>query len=55
LKDRYREALILYFFEQKTYEEIGDILQVPRSTVGVLILRGKKELKEILKNEKYEQ
>lgn len=55
LKDRYREALILYFFEQKTYEEISDILQVPRSTVGVFILRGKKELKEILKNEKYEQ
>lgn len=52
LKDKYREALLLYFFEQKTYEEIGDILQVPRNTVGVFIMRGKKALKEILKNEK---
>ncbi len=52
IKDKYREALLLYFFEQKTYEEIGDILQIPRSTVGIFILRGKKALKEILKSEK---
>ena len=49
LKLKYREPLILYFFEQKSYEEITDILRVPRNTVGTLIARGKKQLKEELK------
>lgn len=48
LKEKYREPIILYFFEDKTYEEISDILHVPRSTVGTLIARGKARLKIIL-------
>ena len=48
LKEKYREPLILFFFEEKTYEEIGDILKIPINTVGTLIARGKKNLKEIL-------
>lgn len=48
LKPAYRETLILYFFEQKSYEEISDILRVPTSTVGTLLLRGKKQLKNHL-------
>jgi len=51
MKLKYREPLILYFFEQKTYEEIGDILRLPRNTVGSLISRGKKLLKEYLEIE----
>ena len=43
---RYREPLILFYFEQKSYEEISDILRIPTSTVGTLILRGKKIIKE---------
>lgn len=50
LKEKYREPLILYYFEQKSYEEISDILRLPRNTVGVLILRGKEKLKETFKN-----
>ena len=50
LKDTYRQPLILYFFEQRTYEEISDILHIPRNTVGTLILRGKKMLKKILEH-----
>ncbi|MFA6424470.1 MAG: RNA polymerase sigma factor [Candidatus Magasanikbacteria bacterium] len=50
LKDKYREPLILYFFEQKSYDEISDILRVPTSTVGTLIKRGKEALKEFLEN-----
>lgn len=53
LKDKYREPLILYFFEEKSYEEISDILKIPVSTVGVLIMRAKNLLKDYLKNEKY--
>ncbi len=50
LKDKYREVLVLYFFEQKTYEEISDILRVPMNTVGTLLSRGKSQLKSYLEN-----
>ncbi|MBI5221428.1 MAG: RNA polymerase sigma factor [Candidatus Magasanikbacteria bacterium] len=50
LKEKYREPLILYYFEQKSYEEISDILRLPRNTVGVLIMRGKEKLKDSFKN-----
>lgn len=48
LRPKYREPLILFFFEQKSYEEISDILRLPKNTVGTLISRGKKALKEKL-------
>lgn len=48
LKLKYREPLILFFFEGKSYEEISDILRIPKNTVGTLILRGKKLIKEEL-------
>ena len=48
LSDKYREPLILRFFEHKEYEEISDILRIPIGTVGTLIYRGKKELKKRL-------
>ncbi len=51
IKLKYREPLILFYFEQKTYEEISDILRIPKSTVGTLISRGKKIFKENLINQ----
>lgn len=45
---KYREPLILYFFEEKSYEEISDILRIPTSTVGTLIFRGKKMIKNLV-------
>ena len=48
LKEKYRAPLILYLFEEKSYQEISEILRVPVSTVGVMILRGKKQLREFL-------
>ena len=50
IKLKYREPLILFYFEQKSYQEISDILRVPRSTVGTLIRRGKDQLRELLLN-----
>lgn len=41
LPDTYREALILRFLEEKSYEEIMDILHVPKGTVATLIRRGR--------------
>ncbi len=48
IKLKYREPLVLFFFEEKSYEEISDILRIPQNTVGTLISRGKKEIKNIL-------
>lgn len=48
IDQKYKDALILRFFEHKEYEEISDILKIPQGTVGTLIHRGKKELKEAL-------
>jgi RNA polymerase sigma-70 factor (ECF subfamily) len=43
----YSEPLTLYFLEDKTYEEIGDILRIPVGTVGARISRGKEVMKRI--------
>jgi RNA polymerase sigma-70 factor, ECF subfamily len=48
LEGKYRDALVLRFFEHKEYEEISDILKIPPGTVGTLIHRGKQELKKKL-------
>ncbi|OGH82520.1 MAG: hypothetical protein A2373_03300 [Candidatus Magasanikbacteria bacterium RIFOXYB1_FULL_40_15] len=48
LKLKYKEVILLYYFEDRSYEEISDILRMPVSTVGTYISRGKKQLKEIL-------
>jgi len=48
LKIKYREPLILFYFEEKSYEEISEILRIPINTVGTLIARGKKILKDII-------
>ncbi len=41
---KYKEVLILRYFEHKEYEEISDILKIPSGSVGTLIYRGKKQL-----------
>lgn len=44
----YKDVLILRFFEDKNYEEISDIMQIPVSAVGVRINRAKKIVKKQL-------
>jgi len=44
--EKYKNVLILRFFEHKEYEEISDILKIPIGSVGTLIHRGKKQVKE---------
>lgn len=51
LEQKYRDPIILRFFEHKEYDEISDILKIPTGTVGTLIHRGKKQLKEIIDSE----
>jgi RNA polymerase sigma-70 factor (ECF subfamily) len=52
VKLKYREPLILFFFEEKTYQEISEILRIPKGTVGTLISRAKKSLKKNLNIQK---
>lgn len=48
LDPKYREPLILYYFEELSYQEIADILQIPPATVGVRLKRGRDMLKKTL-------
>ncbi|MFA6017460.1 MAG: RNA polymerase sigma factor [Patescibacteria group bacterium] len=44
---KYKEPLVLFYYEEKTYEEISDILRIPIGNVGILIHRGKLQVKKI--------
>ncbi len=45
----YKEALMFFYLEDRSYDEISDILRVPTGTVGTNINRGKKMMKEVCK------
>ena len=49
---KYKEAILLRYIEEKTYEEISDILRKPTSSIGTLIQRGIKELQKTCQNQK---
>lgn len=49
LKLEYREVLVLKFLEDKSYEEISDILKIPEGTVATRINRAKKSFRELSK------
>ena len=51
IESKYREVIILRFFEHKEYEEISDILKIPIGSVGTLLHRGKKQLASELNSE----
>lgn len=44
LSPRYRQVLMLFYFEQKGYEEVATMLGIPLGTVKTLIFRARKEL-----------
>ncbi len=46
LSYKYREPLILYYFEGMDYKTIADILHLPISTVGVRLQRARKILED---------
>jgi len=52
LNEKYREVLVLKFLEEKSYQEISDIIKKPIGTVGSLMNKAKGEFKkELLKQE----
>lgn len=50
---KYKEIIILYFYEDFSYKDISDVLKIPVSLVGVRIQKGKKEIKKILEEKKF--
>jgi RNA polymerase sigma-70 factor (ECF subfamily) len=48
----YRTPLVLRFYNDLSYKEIGDILAIPEGTVKTRIHRGKAVLKEMLDKER---
>lgn len=54
---KYREVLVLRFFEELSYDEMSDVLRKPVGTIGTLLNRAKKKFGSILleKGMTYEQ
>lgn len=48
LPDRARMALVLRYFSDMSYDEIADTLGVRRAFVGVLLLRARHQLRDVL-------
>jgi RNA polymerase sigma-70 factor (ECF subfamily) len=48
LAPKYRDVLTLRFFEERSYTDMSDILELPVGTVSTLIHRAKKALKDAL-------
>lgn len=51
IPEKYRQYLVLRYFEKLSYEEISDILKVPEGTVATRINRAKKLFKKIAEKE----
>ncbi len=49
LAPKYREVIVLHYFEELSYDEIAEVLHIPIGTVGVRLRRARLQLKETLK------
>ena len=45
LKEKYRNILILFYFQGLSYDEIGEILDIPVKTVETQLYRARKQIK----------
>lgn len=51
----FQEVLMLKYYHDLSYQQISEIMNLPKNTVGILILRAKKALKkQIVKEDYYE-
>ncbi len=51
LPDIKKEIFILFFLEEKSYEEISDILKINQNSIATHLSRGKKMLKEMIERD----
>ncbi|MBI4175398.1 RNA polymerase sigma factor [Candidatus Berkelbacteria bacterium] len=47
----FREPLALYYLDERSYQEISDILRIPMNTVATRLRRGKQQLRAIHEHE----
>jgi RNA polymerase sigma-70 factor, ECF subfamily len=47
LPEKYRQVIVLFYLEQKAYEEVAAMLGIPLGTMKTLLFRAKKELVRI--------
>ena len=52
LEPKYKEVIILYYFEEKDYNEIAQIFWTTKNTVWSWLKRAKDKLKEIIEKDK---
>ena len=48
LKQKYKDIIVLRYFEEREYKEISDILQIPMGSVATLLYRAKRALRKNL-------
>lgn len=46
LSPKYREVIVLHYFEHLSYQEISEILKIPITTIGVRMTRARKKMRE---------
>jgi RNA polymerase sigma-70 factor (ECF subfamily) len=50
---KYKEVLVLYYYEDLSYQEIADVLCIPTATVGVRLRRAKAHLHKHISSNHY--
>ncbi len=48
---KYRDVLVLRYFQDRSYQEISDIIQKPSGTVATLLNRAKKKMQKIIEQQ----
>jgi RNA polymerase sigma-70 factor (ECF subfamily) len=48
VSEKYRQALVLFYLEDRSYEQVAELLGLPLGTVKTYLHRGKKELGALL-------
>jgi len=48
LEEKYRVPIVLFYFQELTYEQIGEVMNIPMATVKTRLLRGKEHLKSLI-------
>lgn len=51
LDPKYREILVLKYFEEKDYNEMSDILRKPMGTIATLVNRAKKQFSKLAEDQ----
>ena len=51
LPEKYRTCIILFYFNELTYEEISRVMEISLSNTKILLFRGKRMLAEIYREE----